>query len=50
MRSDTTTNIVDVYINYLRRKVEDGAAPKGTHGLAHGSHPRMIENRSRNGV
>jgi DNA-binding response OmpR family regulator len=43
MRSDTTTNIVDVYINYLRRKVEDGAAPKGTHGLAHGSHPRMIE-------
>jgi DNA-binding response OmpR family regulator len=21
---DTTTNVVDVYINYLRRKVDDG--------------------------
>ena len=25
---DTTTNLVDVYINYLRRKVDDGFAPR----------------------
>jgi DNA-binding response OmpR family regulator len=25
---DTTTNVVDVYINYLRRKVDDGHATK----------------------
>lgn len=25
---DTSTNIVDVYINYLRRKVDDGFAPR----------------------
>jgi DNA-binding response OmpR family regulator len=25
---DTTTNVVDVYINYLRRKIDDGHTPK----------------------
>ncbi len=24
---DSTTNVVDVYINYLRRKVDDGCSP-----------------------
>jgi|SRR3974390_732792 len=28
---DTTTNVVDVYINYLRRKVDDGHATKLIH-------------------
>ena len=28
---DTTTNVVDVYINYLRRKVDDGHAPHLIH-------------------
>jgi two-component system, OmpR family, copper resistance phosphate regulon response regulator CusR len=28
---DTATNVVDVYINYLRRKVDDGHAPKLIH-------------------
>ena len=25
---DTSTNVVDVYINYLRKKVDEGAAAK----------------------
>jgi DNA-binding response OmpR family regulator len=28
---DTATNVVDVYINYLRRKVDDGHSPKLIH-------------------
>lgn len=28
---DTTTNVVDVYINYLRRKVDDGFSPHLIH-------------------
>jgi len=28
---DTTTNVVDVYINYLRRKVDDGHPKKLIH-------------------
>ena len=28
---DTTTNIIDVYINYLRKKVDSGRAPKLIH-------------------
>ncbi|MCU1287391.1 MAG: two component transcriptional regulator, winged helix family [Acidobacteriales bacterium] len=28
---DTTTNVVDVYINYLRKKVDDGAPQKLIH-------------------
>jgi DNA-binding response OmpR family regulator len=28
---DTTTNVVDVYINYLRRKIDDGHADKLIH-------------------
>jgi len=28
---DTCTNVVDVYVNYLRRKVEDGYAPRLIH-------------------
>lgn len=28
---DTTTNVVDVYVNYLRRKVDDGFTPKLIH-------------------
>ncbi len=28
---DTTTNVVDVYINYLRRKVDDGFSPQLIH-------------------
>jgi DNA-binding response OmpR family regulator len=28
---DTTTNVVDVYINYLRRKVDDGHPRKLIH-------------------
>jgi DNA-binding response OmpR family regulator len=28
---DTTTNVVDVYINYLRRKIDDGHARKLIH-------------------
>ncbi|HEV2398299.1 MAG TPA: response regulator transcription factor [Candidatus Sulfotelmatobacter sp.] len=28
---DTTTNVVDVYINYLRRKIDDGHASKLIH-------------------
>jgi len=28
---DTSTNIVDVYVNYLRRKVDDGFAPRLIH-------------------
>lgn len=28
---DTTTNVVDVYINYLRRKVDDGFSPRLIH-------------------
>jgi DNA-binding response OmpR family regulator len=28
---DTTTNVVDVYINYLRRKIDDGHAAKLIH-------------------
>jgi DNA-binding response OmpR family regulator len=28
---DTTTNVVDVYINYLRRKIDDGHALKLIH-------------------
>ncbi len=28
---DTTTNVVDVYINYLRRKIDDGHSAKPIH-------------------
>ncbi|MGA8762771.1 MAG: winged helix-turn-helix domain-containing protein, partial [Candidatus Sulfotelmatobacter sp.] len=28
---DTTTNVVDVYINYLRRKIDDGHPRKLIH-------------------
>jgi DNA-binding response OmpR family regulator len=28
---DTTTNLVDVYVNYLRRKIDDGHARKLIH-------------------
>jgi two-component system, OmpR family, copper resistance phosphate regulon response regulator CusR len=28
---DTTTNVVDVYINYLRRKIDDGHTTKLIH-------------------
>ena len=28
---DTGTNVVDVYINYLRKKVDDGFTPKLIH-------------------
>ncbi len=28
---DTTTNVVDVYINYLRRKIDDGHSTKLIH-------------------
>jgi DNA-binding response OmpR family regulator len=28
---DSTTNVVDVYINYLRRKVDDGFSPALIH-------------------
>jgi DNA-binding response OmpR family regulator len=28
---DTTTNVVDVYINYLRRKIDDGHTAKLIH-------------------
>jgi DNA-binding response OmpR family regulator len=30
---DTTTNVVDVYINYLRKKVDEGAAEKLIHTI-----------------
>lgn len=30
---DTTTNVVDVYINYLRRKIDDGHAHKLIHTI-----------------
>ena len=30
---DSTTNLVDVYINYLRRKVDDGASSKLIHTI-----------------
>jgi len=30
---DTCTNVVDVYINYLRRKVDDGFAPRLIHTI-----------------
>ncbi len=30
---DTTTNIVDVYVNYLRRKIEDPAGPRLIHTI-----------------
>jgi DNA-binding response OmpR family regulator len=30
---DTTTNVVDVYINYLRRKVDDGHPRKLIHTI-----------------
>lgn len=30
---DTSTNIVDVYINYLRRKVDDGFSPRLIHTI-----------------
>jgi DNA-binding response OmpR family regulator len=30
---DTGTNIVDVYINYLRKKIDDGFAPKLIHTI-----------------
>ncbi|HEY7095263.1 MAG TPA: response regulator transcription factor [Terriglobales bacterium] len=30
---DTTTNIVDVYVNYLRRKVDDGAGRRLIHTI-----------------
>jgi two-component system copper resistance phosphate regulon response regulator CusR len=36
---DTTTNVVDVYINYLRRKIDDGHAVKLIHtvrGIGYG--------------
>ena len=28
MHSETVTNVVDVYINYLRKKIDDGCEPK----------------------
>jgi DNA-binding response OmpR family regulator len=33
MPADTGTNVVDVYVNYLRRKVEDGTVHDGHAGL-----------------
>lgn len=43
---DTTTNVVDVYINYLRRKIDDGHAVKLIHtvrGIGYGlSAPAVI--------
>jgi DNA-binding winged helix-turn-helix (wHTH) protein len=30
---DTTTNVVDVYINYLRRKIDDGHTAKLIHTI-----------------
>ena len=40
---DTTTNVVDVYINYLRRKVDDGFTPRLIHtvrGVGYQNQPR----------
>jgi two-component system copper resistance phosphate regulon response regulator CusR len=49
---DTTTNVVDVYINYLRRKIDDGHPAKLIHtvrgvgyelsGPAHGQTTQTI--------
>ncbi len=39
---DSTTNVVDVYINYLRRKVDDGFSPTLIHtvrGVGYQMHP-----------
>jgi DNA-binding response OmpR family regulator len=30
---DTSTNVVDVYINYLRKKVDDGRSPRLIHTI-----------------
>jgi two-component system copper resistance phosphate regulon response regulator CusR len=41
---DTCTNVVDVYVNYLRRKVDDG------YGKApHSHHPGKLSARSQDG-
>ena len=31
MHSDTITNVVDVYVNYLRKKIDEGLSPKLIH-------------------
>lgn len=44
---DTTTNVVDVYINYLRKKVDDGFRPRLIHtvrGVGYELSPRMEAN------
>jgi DNA-binding response OmpR family regulator len=28
---DTSTNVIDVYVNYLRKKIDNGRAPKLLH-------------------
>jgi DNA-binding response OmpR family regulator len=33
MHSETVTNVVDVYVNYLRKKVDDGFEPKLIHTI-----------------
>ena len=30
---DTSTNVVDVYVNYLRRKIDDGSETKLIHTI-----------------
>ncbi len=35
---DTSTNIVDVYVNYLRRKVDDGRAARLIHTVRGGGY------------
>ena len=30
---DTTTNIIDVYVNYLRKKIDSGREPKLIHTI-----------------
>jgi DNA-binding response OmpR family regulator len=33
MSGDTVTNVVDVYVNYLRKKIDEGATPKLIHTI-----------------
>ena len=33
MHSETVTNVVDVYVNYLRKKIDDGFEPKLIHTI-----------------
>jgi DNA-binding response OmpR family regulator len=46
MQSDTMTNVVDVYVNYLRKKIDEGLGPKLIHTVRGSGYQLSLERSS----